>query len=187
MNETGRLRTVLKRWQPLLMLLALMWALEVVNFVSGRALNGFGIVPREVSGLPGILAAPFLHGSLSHIMANTAALLVLGGLLALRGARAFVGVTAALAVISGLAVWCFARPAVHIGASGVIFGYFGYLVALGWYERTPAALFTALVVAFIYGGMLWGLMPSGNGVSWEAHVAGFGAGILAASWQARRV
>ncbi|MEM9058580.1 MAG: rhomboid family intramembrane serine protease, partial [Pseudomonadota bacterium] len=143
--------------------------------------------PRTLSGLSGVVAAPFLHGSLSHLMANTGALLVLGGLLALRGVATFVTVTAALTLLSGAAVWCCARPAVHIGASGLIFGYFGYLVALGWYERTPAALLMALVVAFVYGGMLWGLMPANNGVSWEAHLAGFLAGVLAASWRARRV
>lgn len=187
MTEGGSAKAVLHRWRPLLALIALMWIIEAINFISGRSLNAFGIVPRTTSGLAGIAAAPFLHGSLSHIMANTAALLVLGSLLALRGAAQFVGVTVAVILMSGAAVWCCARPAVHVGASGVIFGYFGYLVALGWYERTPAAVFMAIVVAFIYGGMLWGLVPANNGVSWEAHVAGFGAGVLAASWQSRRV
>ncbi len=172
--------TALKRWRSLAIGLALMWAVAVVNALLGHRLNAFGILPRDVDGLVGIALAPFLHGGFSHVASNTAGLLLLGGLVAMRGERSFVAVSVFVALVGGLATWLFARSAYHVGASLVVFGYFGYLLARGVVERTPGAIAVALLVIAAYGGLLWGVLPA-RGVSFEGHLFGMLAGIGAAS------
>ncbi len=161
----------------------LMWAVEVVNVLSGRQLGSLGILPRHLSGLIGIPLSPFVHGSMSHAMVNTVPFLVLGGLVALRGARAFVSVSVFVILCGGAALWLFGRASYHIGASGLIFGYFGCLVARGWYERSTAAILTALLTLFLYGGLVWGVLPGRPFISWEGHLFGMLSGVLAARLQ----
>ena len=161
----------------------LIWAVEAVNVLSGRQLTSLGILPRHLSGLIGIPLSPFLHGSVNHATVNTMPFLVLGGLVALRGARAFASVSIFVILCGGVAVWLFGRASYHIGASGLIFGYFGYLMARGWYERSSAAILTALLTLFLYGGLVWGVLPSRSFISWEGHLFGMLAGVLAARWQ----
>lgn len=174
-DETG-----LNRWLGLLVFIAILWVVELANLVLGHGLNGFGLLPRSLRGLAGIFTAPFLHSGVGHLSANTAGLLVLGGIASLRGSWAFAILSVQLALLSGAAVWCCARAGMHVGASGLIFGYFGFLLARGWYERTPAAIVTAVVVIFLYGGIVWGVLPAGANVSWEGHLFGLLAGILLA-------
>ena len=170
----------LERWRALFVLLVAMWLIELINLALGHRLNQFGILPRTASGLTGVVAAPFLHASLSHLASNTAGLVALGGLVALRGERPFLRVSLFIALVGGLATWLLARGAYHVGASLLIFGYFGYLLARGVIERTPAALLVALAVAVLYGGLLWGVLPSA-GTSFEGHFFGLIAGVGAAS------
>lgn len=161
----------------------LLWAVEAVNLLTGHQLNTWGILPRTVSGLRGIPLSPFLHGNVSHLLVNTLPFLVLGGLVALQGRRAFLGVSVVVIVGGGIALWLFGRTAYHIGASGLIFGYFGYLVARAWYERSPGSILIALVTLFFYGGLIWGVLPTTAYISWEGHLFGLLAGILAARIQ----
>ena len=165
---------------------ALLWAVEAANLLTGHHLNTWGILPRTVTGLRGIPLSPFIHGSLSHLLVNTAPFLVLGGLVALQGRRAILGVSLFVTVTGGAAVWLFGRSAYHIGVSGLIFGYFGYLVARGWYERSLSSILIALATLFFYGSLVWGVLPTTTYISWEGHLFGLLAGILAARIQGTR-
>jgi membrane associated rhomboid family serine protease len=165
----------------------LIWILEVVDLVVLRgALNAYGILPRQIIGLRGILFAPFLHGNLPHLIANTIPFLTLGWFVMLRETSDFFVVTAITMVVSGLGVWLFGSPGFHIGASGVIFGYLGFLLARGYFERNIPSILLSLIVGFLYGGAIWGVLPLQYGVSWEGHLFGFIGGILAARFLTQR-
>ncbi len=164
----------------------LLWAVEAANLLTGHQLNTWGILPRTLTGLRGIPFSPFLHGGLGHLAVNTAPFLVLGGLVALQGRRVFLSVSLVVVVCGGSAVWLFGRAAYHIGASGLIFGYFGYLVARAWYNRSIGSILIALVTLFFYGGLVWGVLPTDAFISWEGHLFGLLAGILAARIQGAR-
>ena len=146
----------------------------------GHQLNAWGIFPRSVHGLAGIPLAPFLHGSFGHVISNSIPFLVLGGLIAFRGRQVLLRVSFIVIGVGGSAVWLLGRSAVHIGASGLVFGYFGYLVARGWYERKLGSILLAIVVIILYGGLILGVLPARGLVSWEAHLFGLIAGVLAA-------
>jgi len=162
-------------------LLAAMWAVFFVTALSGGALLSLGVMPRTAVGLRGILFAPFLHGSLAHIVANSIPFFVLGWLVMLRDSGHFLPVTLFSMVGSGLAAWLLGAPgSVHIGASGVIFGYLGFLILSGWYARSVASILLSLVVTVLWGGMVLGVMPGHAGISWQAHLGGFIGGVLAA-------
>lgn len=162
--------------------IAILWVVQGVNWVLGWSLNpAFGLIPRHVAGLDGVALMPLLHGSHAHLMANTPPLAVMGGLLALTATRALIAVNAIIVLGGGLAVWILGSAAIHIGASGLIFGWFGFLVARGLLDRSPVPVLCAAGVGVLYGAMLWGVLPGRAGVSWEAHLFGFLAG-AAAAW-----
>jgi membrane associated rhomboid family serine protease len=156
------------------------WIVEVVNNFFGHRFSAWGIYPRRVDTLPGVLLWPFLHGNLRHLVMNTTPLLIMGFFVALRGSAVFVKTTLLILLIGGLGVWLFGRPAYHIGASGLVFGYFGFLVAIGVYERSISGLAIASITLFYYGGLILGVLPTDSFVSWEGHLFGLAAGILAA-------
>jgi membrane associated rhomboid family serine protease len=163
-----------------LVLVAVLWIVEVVNLVTQGALLDLGIRPRSPEGLRGIVFAPFLHASLAHLVANTVPFLVLGWLVAVRGLREFFLVTVCVMVLGGAGVWLVGRPfSVHVGASGLIFGYLGFLLARGFWERSVTAIALSLVALFLYGGVLWGVLPASQRISWEGHLFGLIAGIVA--------
>ena len=159
----------------------LLWIVQGVNWATGYALNlAFGLIPRRVEGLDGVALMPLLHGSVPHLAANTPPLLVMGGLLALTATRALVLVNAIIVVGGGALVWLFASTAIHVGASGLVFGWFGFLVTRAILDRSPVTLASAAIVGLLYGAMIWGVLPGRAGVSWEAHLFGFLAGAAAA-------
>ena len=145
-------------------------------FVDDGVVYALAVVPRRLDGLVGVLGAPLVHGSFAHLAANTLPLLVLGGMVAVRGAVYYVTTTLAIAVLGGLGLWLLGRSAAHVGASGVIFGYFGFLVGRGYYERSLPSVAVAVLVAVVYGGMIGGVLPRDDRVSWEAHLFGLLAG-----------
>ncbi len=159
-----------------------MWLLELVDaFLLGQRLNALGVRPRTTAGLWGILFMPLLHGNLAHVAANTLPFLLLGWLVIMRRLGDFLTVTAIVMVVSGVGVWLFgAANTVSIGASGLVFGYFGFLVLRGYFERSATAILVAALVLLLYGGMFLGVLPQRAGVSWEAHLFGFLGGVLAA-------
>ena len=159
---------------------ALMWAVEVVDLAAGD-LDANGIQPREGDGLAGILLAPFLHGDFGHLIGNTIPFLVLGGVIALSGLVRVGAVTAIVALGGGLGTWLVGPgDTVHIGASGIVFGYATYLIARAWYTRRMLHLATGLLVLGLFGTtLLFGLVPT-PGVSWQGHLFGALSGVLAA-------
>ena len=174
----------LSRFVPILILTAFCWLVFAVNnLIAGGRLSQYGIVPRHLNSLPGILWAPFLHGSFGHLAANTLPLLVLGAILCARSKAEFWLVTLGGIVIGGGLTWLLARSASHIGASGLIFCFFGYLASLAYFRRTFGTLALSVVCILGYGGMLRGILPTSSAVSWEGHIAGLVAGV-AMGWLA---
>lgn len=168
--------------RAVLILLALMWGEEILDqTLFGGRLDALGIVPRSEIGLRGLIFAPFLHVGFGHLIANTIPCGVLGFLVALRSVARFVTVTLTVMLLGGLGVWLTAPSfTVHLGASLLVFGYLGYLLGRGFYERSAPAMIVAVLVLLAYGGALWGVLPLQAGVSWQSHLFGLLAGVLAA-------
>ena len=174
--------------KPMIAFVAFLWFVEITDrLLFGSSLDQLGIVPRELIGLRGVLFAPFLHGSFSHLAANTVPLVILGVLVMLRNRERFVAIAAVIVLISGIGTWLIG-PAhtVHIGASGLVFGFFAYLLVSAWYERSLAAVFLAVLIVFLYGSMLVGILPAANAISWQGHIFGLIGGGLAAYWYSPR-
>jgi membrane associated rhomboid family serine protease len=167
--------------QLLLGIVLLMWALEVVDVALDNRLDQYGIVPRELEGLDGVIAAPFLHVGFGHLVANTLPFVAMGLVIALEGPLRLLGVTAITAVISGLGTWLIApADTIHLGASGVVFGYATYLIARGLFNRRVMEIAIGAGVALLWGGaLLAGLEPQ-QGISWQGHLFGAIGGVVAA-------
>ncbi|MBE9077061.1 rhomboid family intramembrane serine protease [Romeria aff. gracilis LEGE 07310] len=167
---------------------ALLWLVEIIDWVIfGGRLDRYGIRPRQLAGLWGILFAPFLHGNFEHLTANTLPLLVLGWLVMLRETGDWLVVTVLSALVGGLGTWLIgAANTSHIGASGILFGYFGFLLMRGYFERSLVAIAFSILVISLYGGIVWGVLPGQPGISWEGHLFGFIGGALAARLLARQ-
>jgi membrane associated rhomboid family serine protease len=159
--------------------------IEVINLFTGRILSQLGTIPRYVPGLKGIILGPFVHGSLQHYFSNIIPLCIFSYLLLQYGLKRYLQVTIWIMLITGLLVWLFARPATHIGVSGVIYGYFGYLVLAGFLNGKVKLIIISILVAFFYGGLIFGILPSSPFVSWESHLFGFIAGLAAAKLWAK--
>ena len=175
-----------ERLQPVLVLVGVIWAVEIVNLLTGHALVSWGILPRSPSGLIGIALAPLIHGGLWHALSNTVPLAILGALTLASGRKRFWQTTIAIALLSGALVWLFAREAYHVGASSLVFGYFGAILARAFTERSLSSMAIAFATLVIYGGLLWGLLPLRSHISFEGHLFGFVAGI-AVVWIGRRL
>jgi membrane associated rhomboid family serine protease len=163
-----------------------MWVLEIVDTALDNRLDRLGIEPREVDGLDGVVAAPFLHVGFGHLIGNTIPFVAMGLVIALEGPLRWIGVSAIVALVSGLGTWLIApADTIHLGASGVVFGYATYLIARGWFNRRPLEIAIGLAVAVLFGGaLLAGLEPQ-QGISWQGHLFGAIGGVLAASWLRR--
>ncbi|WP_190824184.1 rhomboid family intramembrane serine protease [Saccharopolyspora pogona] len=170
----------------MLVAVAVLYGIELFDVADPAAdLEANGIAPRDVSGLDGILWAPLLHAGWGHLWANTLPLLVLGWLVLAGGLRQFVAVTATVWIVGGVGTWLIGAPGVHVGASGVIFGWMVFLLLRGFFQRSFAQILVAVVLFFYWGGMLWGVLPGQVGISWEGHLFGALGGVLAAWLVAR--
>ena len=168
-------------------LVLLVWAVELVDlFLLGSSLDRLGIRPRTVGGLVGIPLHPLLHLGIGHVALNSIGLLLFGGLVIVREERDFWTALVLGTLIGGLGVWLFGRPSIHVGASGVVFALFGYLLMTGWFDRSFGAIVISVVVFLLWGSALFGLSPMQVGISWEAHLFGFVAGGLTAWLRSRR-
>jgi len=162
-------------------IVAVLWGILLVDAaIVGAQLTRLGILPRTTIGLRGILFAPFLHSGVGHLFGNTIGLLLLGGLVLLREEADFWSVTGIGALAGGMGLWLFGRPAIHVGASGIIFCYFGYLISTGYFERRFGSMLLSTAAVFLWGGLIFGILPGQPGVSWEGHLFGLLAGVLAA-------
>ena len=170
-------------WAALVMLLLLagLWMLEFLDQLSGHQLDQLGIHAREVDGMPEIFTAPFLHAGWDHLLSNSLPFYVLGFLVLLSGLARWLASSLIIIVISGVAAWSL-TPAhtIILGASGLIFGWLTYLLARGIWSRRPAQVVVAALVLLVYGGLIWGIFPSGAGISWQAHLGGAIGGVVAA-------
>lgn len=161
---------------------ALLWLVELVDLATGHALDAYGITAREPDGLTGIPLAPFLHFGFDHVAANSVPLLVLGFVAALGGIGRFLAVCAAVILADGLGVWLVSpSDSVTAGASGLVFGLFGYLLLRGFVERQPLGVVVAVLIAAVWGSsILLGVLPTDSGISWQGHLFGLLAGLAAA-------
>ena len=158
-----------------------MWVLEVIDQLADNRLDQYGIEPRDADGLFGVVAAPFLHGGFDHLVSNTVPFLVMGFVIAIQGAKRVVAVTVIVGLISGLGTWLIApEHTVHIGASGIVFGYATYLLSRGFFNRNVLELAVGAVVAVVYGSALLGGLVPEDGVSWQGHFFGAVGGVVAA-------
>jgi len=173
----------------ILSFVALLYVIEFADQISGHSLDRNGIRPLQTDGLWGILFAPLLHATWAHLFANTLPALVLGFLVTLAGVGRFVGATAIIWIVGGFGTWLIggiggcSLPTNHIGASGLIFGWLTFLLIFGWFIRRFWQIVVGVVVAIGYGSVLWGALPvldRCGGVSWQGHLCGALAGVLAA-------
>jgi membrane associated rhomboid family serine protease len=167
-------------------ILLVMFLVQVANELTGGRLRIFGIHPRDWTSLPFIFTTPFIHGSWLHLANNAVGLLIFSSICLVRGKRFYCQASLLIIVVGGALVWLLGRPAVHIGASGWIFGLWSLSIALAWFERSVVNFLVSCTVVVLYGGMILGVLPSQPGVSFEGHAFGALAGILAAWVYGRR-
>lgn len=172
--------TWLRPMAPVVIMLAVMWAVEIIDIPLGGRLDRFGVQPRELAGLPGIVFAPFLHAGFSHLISNTLPFLVLGGIVAYSGLRNFAMITALIMVGSGAGMWLFGSSnSVQVGASGLVFGYLTYVITRGFFAKRVGWMVGGAIIAVLYSWMIWGLIPR-HGVSFSGHLFGALSGIAVA-------
>ena len=161
----------------LLIILGIPWIMFfITRFVSNYFLL-LGIMPRTPIGIPGILFAPILHADFNHLFFNSIPLLVLSNFLLINGVHYFIVVTLVITILSGLAIWCFAKPGLHVGASALITGYWGLLVMNIYQSGTLTTIILGVLSLYYFAGIFFGIFPSQKGVSWEGHLFGLLAGI----------
>lgn len=168
--------------KTLLTVVGIFWIVEIIDFVVFKGkLDRFGIQPHSLIGLRGIIFAPFLHGGFGHLIANTIPFLTLGWLTMIQETSDFYIVSIVTAIVGGLGVWFFGGAgSIHIGASILIYGYLGFLLLRGYFQKNIPSILLSIVVFILYGGLIFGVFPSQVGVSWQGHLFGFLGGAVAA-------
>lgn len=162
--------------------LALLWIIQVFNSISGGVLCVLGIVPRNPLGMFGIFFAPFLHGSFGHLFFNSVPLFLLLTFMLTYGLQVAICATLIIVFYSGLATWLFGRKAIHVGASGLIMGYMGFILYSGYYGSSLSGMLVAIVSFYYLGTILFSVIPTDSTTSWEGHVFGLAAGVFAAAY-----
>jgi len=165
----------------LISIVAILWGIEILDFLFRGHFDQYGVKPRYFPGLIGIVTAPWLHLGFGHLISNTVPFLILGGIVLVGGRNVFVAVSLFIVFVGGAALWLLGPSNTnHIGASSVIFGYLGFLMFRGIFERSGFWFAVSIAIAVLYGGMIFGVLPGRPEVSWQGHFFGFLAGILAA-------
>ncbi len=165
---------------PWLLTLGILWLINILNWITGSKLNVLGTYPRHVMGLVGIVCSPLLHQNFNHLFFNSIPLFVLGLAILARGLPIFYVVTLVVTLGSGLGVWLFGSRGRHIGASGVVSGYFGYILATAYLNPSFTTLLLGLLVVYYFGSIFLGIFPQEEKVSWESHLFGFLSGMSSA-------
>jgi membrane associated rhomboid family serine protease len=181
-RKPSKRNTVLKELRILIVAIAIFWGVEIADQLVFRGgLDSYGIQPHSIIGLRGIVFAPFLHGGFPHLIANTIPFITLGWLTMIQETNDFYIASIMSAVIGGAGVWLFgSSQSVHIGASILIYGYLGFLLLRGYFQKNFPSIALSIFVAIAYGGFIWGVFPSQMGVSWQGHLFGFIGGAIAA-------
>lgn len=173
-------KRMVRSFVPALLLVSALWLVKLVEWQTGQIFTEWGVYPRSLSGLKGILFSPFVHGDFKHLISNSAPLLILGtGLVYFYRALAF-RVFILVYLLGGFWLWLGGRDSFHIGASGLVYGLTVFIFLSGVLRRDTRLMALSLLVVFLYGGMVWGLFPLFKGISWEAHLFGSLAGGLMA-------
>lgn len=159
----------------LIIILLTLWLVFFVTLLD-RKLLMLGIIPRRIRGLPGILFAPLLHADFNHLFFNSIPLVVLSNFILINGVYYYIIVTLMITLLSGIAIWCFAKPGLHVGASGLITGYWGFLVSNIYQNASVTTFILGLISIYYFAGIFLGIFPRERGVSWEAHLFGLLAG-----------
>jgi membrane associated rhomboid family serine protease len=162
--------------------LVLMWGVHLIQILTQTDFGAFGIYPRELFGLRGVLLAPIIHAGMRHLISNSAPLFLLAVLILYFYPRVAVRSMAMIYVLTGVAVWLFARKVFHIGASGVVYGLVSFVFWSGIFRRNLKSIILALIVTFLYSSLFLGILPNQPGISWESHLLGGLAGIITAYW-----
>jgi len=158
----------------------LLTLVEIINILSARSLNHYGLIPRNTSGLIGIVSSVFLHGNLVHFISNIVPFALFSFLLLQHGTKRYIQVTLICIIATGLLVWLFGRNANHVGASGLIYGYFGYLILAGFIAKKIKLIFISFFVGISYGTLVFGVLPTMSYISWESHLFGLLVGLICA-------
>lgn len=169
----------------LLSIIGGIWAIFIVTVLSGYSLLAIGLEPRKLTGLIGILTAPFLHASFNHIFFNSIPLFILSDFLLMKGPNFYINISLYLIILSGILTWLLAKPGIHVGASSVITGYWSFLVMEAYTQGGVLAFVLAFICIYFFAGVFFGILPQDKFVSWEGHLFGFIAGIainLCQSW-----
>ena len=167
--------------QVIAVFVVLLYVVELVDTLDRNRLDGYGIRPREVDGLDGIVFAPLLHHGWGHLVANTVPLLVFGFLILLAGVARWAAVTAVVWLVGGVGTWLTGQPhSLHLGASVLAFGWLVYLLLRGIFARDASQIALGAILLFMYGGILYGVLPGQPGISWQGHLFGALGGAIAA-------
>ncbi len=158
----------------------LLWSVHIVSLITDYRFASFGIYPRTLDGLKGIIFAPLVHSDLEHLFSNTFPFFVLTGVIYFFYKKVAIPSFIIIYILTGLVVWLFARPVYHIGASGVVYGLMSFILFSGIFRRNLKSIALALAVTVLYSGYFYGLVPLENGVSWESHLFGALVGVLVA-------
>jgi len=157
-----------------------MWMVYLISLSLNLDLSRMGILPRDMIGILGIISGPVVHANFSHLLSNTMPLLILGWTIFFFYSKVSYKSFIVIYVLTGLFVWLFARQVYHIGASGIVYGFVSFLFFSGIFRRDNKSIAIALIVTFLYGGIIWGVLPGQKGISWESHLFGGIAGIITA-------
>ncbi|MGB5849684.1 MAG: rhomboid family intramembrane serine protease [Ignavibacteriaceae bacterium] len=157
-----------------------MWIIYLITLALNLDLSRMGILPRDMIGILGIISGPIVHANFSHLLSNTMPLLILGWTIFFFYSKVSYKSFLVIYVLTGLFVWLFARQVYHIGASGIVYGFASFLFFSGIFRRDNKSIAIALIVTFLYGGIVWGVLPGQKGISWESHLFGGIAGIITA-------
>lgn len=180
MEESRHKRSIFTAAKWPFYLLIVMWTLEIMKHFLGFQFTTYGILPRYLSGLKGIITGPFIHGSFGHLINNSVPFLVGATMIIYFYRRVAFAAIVLIWILTGALVWMFAKPAFHIGASGVVYGMISYIFWAGIFNRDRQSIVLSLIVLFVYSGMFYGILPTQPGVSWESHLLGGLVGILVA-------
>jgi len=179
-----RTGNIWRSFKTVLFIVCILWVILIVGFFF--PLENFGIKPRTVHGLIGIIFAPFIHSGIEHLLTNSISLIILGSIFLTMERKLSVFLVVQIILIGGFGTWLIGRSEyTHVGASGVIYGILGYLLAMGFFSRNVKAIIVSVIVFMLYGGAIWGIFPTVGFISWESHLCGFIAGIITARQNAR--